>query len=183
MTTFADYYHHLKAFTEDLFLHPELGYKEHRTSEKVIGELKRIDPQIEFSKFSETGIKTFLSTDKKKTMAFIAELDAVYAPTHFQADAETGAAHNCGHFTQVAIALSLYDHFVKTQSYKELDFNLCFIFIPAEEYLDLDFRKELRAEGKIQFLGGKPEAMSLGIFDDVDFGVCVHAIGEVFERP
>ena len=183
MTTFAKYYQQLKEFTEDLFLHPELGYKEHRTSEKVIEELTRIHPSIELSKFSETGIKTFLSTDKKRTMAFIAELDAVYAPTHFQADPQTGAAHNCGHFTQVAIALSLYDHYIKTGNYKKLDFNLCFIFVPAEEYLDLDYRKELRAAGKIQFLGGKPEAMSLGIFDDIDFGVCVHAIGEVFERP
>lgn len=183
MTTFADNYHHLKAFTEDLFLHPELGYKEDRTSEKVIEELNRIHSTVEFSKFSGTGIKTFLSTDKKRTLAFIAEFDAVYAPTHFQADAKTGAAHNCGHFTQVAIALALYDHYVKTGDYKKLDFNLCFIFVPAEEYLDLDFRKQLREAGKIQFLGGKPEAMSLGVFDDVDFGVCVHAIGEVFERP
>ncbi len=124
-----------------------------------------------------------MSTDKKRTLAFIAEFDAVYAPTHFQADAKTGAAHNCGHFTQVAIALALYDHYVKTGDYKKLDFNLCFIFVPAEEYLDLDFRKQLREAGKIQFLGGKPEAMSLGVFDDVDFGVCVHAIGEVFELP
>lgn len=153
MTTFAKYYQQLKEFTEDLFLHPELGYKEHRTSEKVIEELTRIHPSIELSKFSETGIKTFLSTDKKRTMAFIAELDAVYAPTHFQADPQTGAAHNCGHFTQVAIALSLYDHYIKTGNYKKLDFNLCFIFVPAEEYLDLDYRKELRAAGKIQFLG------------------------------
>ena len=60
-------------------------------------------------------------------MAFIAELDAVYAPTHFQADPETGAAHNCGHFTQVAIALSLYDHYVKTQNYEELDL-ICALF-------------------------------------------------------
>ena len=90
MTTFAKYYQQLKEFTEDLFLHPELGYKEHRTSEKVIEELTRIHPSIELSKFSETGIKTFLSTDKKRTMAFIAELDAVYAPTHFQADPQTG---------------------------------------------------------------------------------------------
>ncbi|MBO1308294.1 carboxypeptidase [Enterococcus sp. 669A] len=183
MTTFSQYYEQLLPFTEDLFLHPELGYKEQRTSQKVIEELRRINPEIEFSQFSDTGIKTYLSQGKERTMCFIAELDAVYAPTHFQADPETGAAHNCGHFTQVAIALALYNHYVKTKEYERLDFNLCFVFVPAEEYLDLDFRKQLREAGKIQFLGGKPEAMSLGIFDDIDFGVCVHAIGELFERP
>ena len=52
MTTFADYYQELKGFTDDLFLHPEIGYKEYRTSEKVINEFKRINPQIEFTKFS-----------------------------------------------------------------------------------------------------------------------------------
>lgn len=183
MEIISNYYEFLQGFTEDLFLHPELGYKEFRTSEKVLSELKEINPNIEFSEFSGTGIKTSLSSDKKRTMAFIAELDAVYAPTHFQADQETGAAHNCGHFTQVAIALSLYNYYVKTEAYQNLDFNLCFIFVPAEEYLDLDYRKQLRNEGKIEFLGGKPEAMRLGVFDEIDFGVCVHAIGELFERP
>lgn len=183
MTIFSGYYARLKSFTEDLFIHPELGYKEVRTSGKVRAELQRINPNIELSEFSETGIKTFLSKDKEKTMAFIAELDAVYAPTHFQSDPETGAAHNCGHFTQVAIALALYNHYVQTKEYEMLDFNLCFIFVPAEEYLDLDYRKSLVDAGKIEFLGGKPEAMRLGVFDDVDFAVCVHAIGELFERP
>lgn len=183
MSTFSDYYEKLKLFTEDLFEFPELGYKEFRTSGKVVEELKRINPEITYSTFSETGIKTYLQNGKEKTMAFIAELDAVYAPTHFQADPDTGAAHNCGHFTQVAIGLSLYNHYVQTKEYLELDFNLCFIFIPAEEYLDLDFRRSLVEQGKIEFLGGKPEAMRLGIFDDIDFGVCVHSIGELFERP
>lgn len=183
MTTFSTYYSTLKDFTDDLFLHPELGYKEHRTSTKVLEELKRLNPAMEYSTFSNTGIKTYLSTDKAKTMAFIAELDAVYAPTHFQADSKTGAAHNCGHFTQVGIALALYNYYVQTQSYKELEFNLCFIFVPAEEYLDLAYRKALREEGEIHFLGGKPEAMYLGVFDDIDFGVCTHAIGERFEQP
>lgn len=183
MGIFSDDYERLKGLTDDLFLHPELGYKEFRTSEKVLTELQRIKPDIEFSKFSETGIKTFLSQDKEKTMALIAELDAVYAPTHFQADPQTGAAHNCGHFTQVAIALALYNYYVQTKTYENLDFNLCFIFVPAEEYLDLDYRKTLVDAGKIAFLGGKPEAMRLGVFDDIDFSLCVHAIGELFTQP
>lgn len=183
MNLFREYYKRIESFTNDLFLHPELGYKEFRTSEKVLEELEEINPKIEYSKFSGTGIKTFLSKDKKKTMAFIAELDSVYNPTHFQADKNTGAAQCCGHFTQVGIALALYNYYVKSGKYQELDFNICFVFVPAEEYLDLDYRKALRDAGEIKYLGGKPEAMSLGVFDDIDFAVCTHSIGEIFERP
>ncbi|MDR0879669.1 MAG: M20/M25/M40 family metallo-hydrolase [Clostridioides sp.] len=181
--SFNENYGKLLAFTEDLFKHPELGYKEFRTSENVESYIKEINPNASIEKFAITGIKTSLSTDKERTMAFIVELDAVYAPSHFSASKETGAAHNCGHFTQVPIAIALYDYYVETKKYLDLDFNICFIFVPAEEYLDLDYRKGLKEAGEIEYFGGKAEGMKLGIFDDIDFCVGVHAIGEEFDRP
>lgn len=176
-------YDQLLSFTEDLFDHPELGYKEVRTAEKVIEYLQDVNPSVAVERFAKTGIKVSLSTDKSYTMAFIAELDAVFAPSHFNSASDSGAAHNCGHYTQVAIALALYDYYIKTKKHEEFEFNLCFIFIPAEEYLDLDYRRELRDKGDISYLGGKPEAMSLGVFDDIDFAMSVHAIGETFTEP
>lgn len=173
----------LKEFTADLFDHPELGYKEFRTSQKVVEELNYLNPDCQIEHFSGTGLKTFLNTGNELTLAFVAELDSVYAPSHFNADSETGAAQNCGHYTQVAIALRLYQQLVTSNVYQEWDYNLCFIFIPAEEYLDLDYRKQLVEEGKIVHFGGKPEAMRLGIFDDIDATYCVHAIGEEFSEP
>jgi len=115
-------------------------------------------------------------------MVYMAELDAVYTPTHFHADKETGAAHNCGHYSQVAIALSLFKELLLTEEYKNIDYNISFVFIPAEEFLDLEYRRNLKKEGKIKYFGGKPEAMRLGIFDDFDFGVMVHAMAGKYEK-
>lgn len=180
---FTEYYSDIKTVVDAIWEKPELGYKEFHTKETVEAYLTRLNPNIELHYFSTTGMKVNLSTGKAKTVAFIAELDAVYAPTHFHADKETGAAHNCGHYTQVGIALALYTHLFKTKAYEALDYNLQFVFVPAEEYLDLAYRKSLKEQGVIQYYGGKPEAMRLGVFDDVDFGICVHAIGEQFTEP
>src|SRR5699024_9874566 len=57
-----------------------------------------------------------------------------------------------------------------------------FIFVPAEEYLDLSYRDELIKQGKISHYGGKPEAMKLGVFDNIDLSICIHAIGGEFDK-
>ncbi|HZA21649.1 MAG TPA: peptidase dimerization domain-containing protein, partial [Dehalococcoidia bacterium] len=45
---------------------------------------------------------------------------------------------------------------------------------PAEEYIEIEYRDGLRREGKIEFLGGKPELIKLGEFDDVDLAMMMH---------
>lgn len=177
---FKEQYLEIKEIAKEIFDHPELGYKEINTKSTVVNYLKNVNPTIELEYFSTTGIKTNIHNGKELTIAFIAELDAVYAPTHKWADPTTGAAHNCGHYTQVAIALALYRYLHQTEAYKKFDFNLSFIFVPAEEYLDLPYRDELMHDNKISYYGGKPEAMKLGVFDDIDIGICVHAMGGEF---
>lgn len=177
---FKQQYEEIKALGKTIFDNPELGYKEFKTKQTVVNMLKKVNPDIKLEEFSRTGLKTSLGEGKAYTVAFIAELDAVYAPTHWCADKDTGAAHNCGHYTQVAIALALYKYLFESKAYQSFDYNLTFIFIPAEEYLDLAFRDELIANKEISYYGGKPEAMKLGIFDDIDIGICVHAIGGEF---
>ena len=51
---------------------------------------------------------------------------------------------------------------------------LVFMAVPAEEYVEVGFRQSLRDQGTIEFLGGKPEFIRLGAFDDVDFAMLVH---------
>ena len=51
---------------------------------------------------------------------------------------------------------------------------LVFMAVPAEEYIEIEYRNSLRTEGKIEFLGGKPELIKLGEFDDVDMAMMVH---------
>jgi len=50
-----------------------------------------------------------------------------------------------------------------------------FMAVPAEEYVEIEYRLALRRAGKIEFLGGKPELVRLGEFDDVDMAMLVHA--------
>lgn len=183
MMIFKNQYEEIKKVAEDIYYHPELGYKEERTKKQVIARLKEMNLDIELEEFSTTGFRTTLGSGEKGIhVAFIAELDAVYAPSHMHADKQTGAAHNCGHYTQVGIALALYNYFVKTGVYKTFDYQLTFIFVPAEEYLDLAYRDRLIEQNVITHYGGKPEAMKLGVFDDIDLSICVHAIGGEFEK-
>lgn len=179
---FKEQYDEIKEIAETIFNNPELGYKEQKTKKTVVDFLKSVNPEIELEEFSTTGLKTSLGEGKELKVAFIAELDAVYAPTHRNADSETGAAHNCGHYTQVAIALSLYKYLFQSKMFESFDYQLVFVFVPAEEYLDLTYRDKLLKDGVISYYGGKPEAMKLGVFDDIDCAICVHAIGGEFEK-
>lgn len=129
--------------------------------------------------FSTTGMRIDLSQDKAKTVTIIAELDAVYAPPISMPIAKLVRRT----IVQVGIALALYAYLWKTKAYEEYDYNLQFIFVPAEEYLDLAYRKSLKEDGLIQYYGGKPEAMRLGVFDETDFAISVNAIGEHFTEP
>lgn len=180
---FKEQYQLIKDVAEDIYYHPELGYKEQRAKENIIRFLKEVDPDVDIEHFSTTGFKTTLGPEEGDThIAFIAELDAVYAPSHMYADKETGAAHNCGHYTQVGIALAIYRYYVKTNASKNWKNKISFIFVPAEEYLDLAYRDALIEQGTITHYGGKPELMKLGIFDDIDLAICVHAIGGEFDN-
>ncbi len=185
--SFKENYREIYEIARDIYLHPELGYKEYRTSkiaEDFILKYTKGNLGFYIEKFSGTGIKVRFPkvNEHALNMVFMAELDAVYTPAHFHADSKTGAAHNCGHYSQVAIALSLFKEFTVSEDYKKLDYNISFIFVPAEEYLDLEYRKSLKEKGEIRFFGGKPEAMRLGIFDEYDFGIIIHSMGGKYEK-
>ena len=91
------------ALGDSIFAEPELGYKEYKTAEKV---KKFIDEKIQMpyeSEIARTGIiGKMAGRDHKVNLAIMGELDAVVCPDHPHADPETGAAHSCGHFAQVA---------------------------------------------------------------------------------
>ena len=56
----------------------------------------------------------------------------------------------------------------------QLGGNIEFMAVPAEEYIELDYRSRLKKEGKIQYFSGKAEAIRKGAFDDVDMAVMAH---------
>ncbi|WP_114855440.1 M20/M25/M40 family metallo-hydrolase [Brachybacterium sp. YJGR34] len=171
-----------------LWEHPELGYAEHRTARVVEEFLLRHGDGLPVEHFSTTGLKVSLPSaapadPQRRRLAVVAELDAVISPAHPDADPATGAVHACGHHTQVGIALAVFAHLVATEAWRQADIDLSFVFVPAEEFVDLAHRAELRERGEITWFGGKPEAMMLGVFDDIDAAVCLHAIGGRQDGP
>lgn len=162
---------------EEIYYNPELGFKEFKTSKLIENFIKKYFPKGEIIKFAETGIKFNFGERKKIHVALIAEMDAVFTPSHIHSNKDTGAAHNCGHYSQVAIMLNLLKTLSTSEEYKSFDFSVGFVFTPAEEYLDLKYRKTLQKNNKISFLGGKPEAIKLGIFDEFDLVIAIHAMG------
>lgn len=169
---------------QQIYFEPELGFKEKNTHQIIENYIKKCSSDICIEKFSTTGIKCYLNSQKEKELkvALIAELDGVYAPLHMYANKKTGAAHNCGHYSQVAILLYIFSYYIKYKLYENLDYALCFIFLPAEEYLDIEYRKELREKKEIIHLCGKAEAMRLGVFDDIDAVIGVHSMGGDFSE-
>ena len=76
---------------------PELGFKEHRTAEKVQEVFS--DLGLEFdSGLGLTGVKAVLRGGRPgPTVALMGELDALQVPGHPRANPDTQAAHACGH--------------------------------------------------------------------------------------
>ena len=50
--------------------------------------------------------------------------------------------------------------------------------VPAEEFIEVEQRLEMRKEGKLEFLGGKQELIRLGKFDDVDIAMMCHTTSD-----
>ncbi|MFQ8842524.1 MAG: hypothetical protein ACLR8P_18210 [Clostridium fessum] len=98
-------------------------------------------------------------------------------PEHKYANPETQGAHCCGHHAQLAgvigAALALTNEDVK----KELDGQVVFFAVPAEEYGEIEFKNSLTAQGKIKYGGGKCELIRIGAFDDIDLDI-VHHTGD-----
>tara|TARA_B100001123_G_C15128613_1_gene954350 strand:- start:71 stop:1075 length:1005 start_codon:yes stop_codon:yes gene_type:complete len=54
--------------------------------------------------------------------------------------------------------------------------------VPAEEFIEVEQRLEMRENGQVEFLGGKQELIRLGEFDDVDIAMMCHTASDMGER-
>ena len=164
------------AFAEDIFRHPELGFKEERTAEKTAEILASLGLESRRG-LALTGLKAKVAGGggEGPAVAILGELDAVRTLAHPQSDPRTGAAHACGHHAQLAAmvgaAIALSDPEVR----KRLCGTAVFFAVPAEEYGEIEFKQSLLEAGKIGFLGGKPELIRLGEFEDIDLAISHHA--------
>ena len=153
---------------------PELGFKEFKTArlaEETLGELG-LKPR---SGLALTGVRAEVAGAKDgPTFALLGELDGLVVAGHPVADPQTGAAHACGHNAQIAGLLGAAMGLVGAKAFEHLAGRVVFFAVPAEEYGDVAWRVEQARAGKLEFLGGKPELLRLGHFDDVDMAMMIH---------
>lgn len=166
---------------QDIFTHPELGYKEFRTTELVGKVFKRMGLTFEDG-LAITGKKARIpGKSHKLNVCIMGELDSVLCPEHPYADPKTGAAHSCGHNGQIASMLGAGMGLIYSGVMNQLDGDVTLLAVPAEEYVEIEYRNALRKKGKIQFLGGKQEMIAIGAMDDIDISMLTHL--SVFEKP
>lgn len=159
---------------EDIFRHPELGYKETRTASQVAKRFRALGIPFETG-LALTGVKGMLNGNASgPTIAVLGELDSLIVADHPAADRKTGAVHACGHNAQIAAMIGTTTGLAKSGVLSDLSGQVACMAVPAEEYIEVGYRLALRAEKKIEFLGGKPELLRLGAFDDVDMAMMVH---------
>jgi amidohydrolase len=158
-----------------LYKNPELGYKEVKSTETVHNFLKELGLDVE-KNIAVTGCRARTNIHKKgPKIAVLGELDAISCKDHKDAD-EEGNVHACGHNVQIASMLGTALALVKSGVLEELDGSIDFIAVPAEEFIELEYRKKLKDSGIINFFGGKQELIYRGAFDDVDMAMMVHVL-------
>ena len=164
-------------FGNDVFTHPEIGFREGRTSTRIAEALRKLDLRVEEG-LALTGVRARLRGSKSgPTVCVMGELDGLPVPGHPSADPTTGVAHACGHNAQLAHLLGVATALVETDAIRDLAGEIVFLAVPAEEYVDLEWRADLLHRGKVEFFGGKAELLRLGVFDGIDMAMMVHASG------
>lgn len=169
------------ALSEDIYQNPELGFKEFRSREQVIRALD--DAGIPHKDVAYTGMTACLDSGKLgPNIGLIAEFDAVPTLGHPYAAKDNYAAHTCGHYAQIGVMLSLFLALKKSDVLSGLCGKVTLLVTPGEEFCDMDYRKELIAQGKLRYPSGKQEMIATGVFDDIDIMLSCHAMGIDMEQ-
>ena len=119
----------------DVHKHPELGFEEIRTMEKISSILKSLNIKYK-TKIAKTGIIADIEgVDKNFTIAFRADMDALPMDDLKRdlkceyASEEKGKCHACGHDVHIAILMGIAKYFSKVKP----PCNIRLIYQPAEE--------------------------------------------------
>ena len=174
--TIDEYSESLIKTSKDIWNNPESGFKEFQTAPKIASWFQELE--LEYSE--NIAITGLIATVKGKAgdgpnIAVIGELDSMVVPGHVNEDPITHAAHACGHNIQLGNMLGVAVGICKSGVLEHLSGTITFMAVPAEEYIELEFRNELREQGKLEFITGKGEFVRLGHFDGVDMAIMTHA--------
>ncbi|MAQ53434.1 MAG: amidohydrolase [Chloroflexi bacterium] len=172
----------LTAIAKTILKNPEPGFRELKTARLVAEQFGALGMQPR-SGLAVTGVRADASgTSAGPTLAILGELDSLIVSDHPHADPGTGAAHACGHHCQIAMMLGAATALTNHDVLDNLAGRIAFMAVPAEEYIEIEYRDDLRRAGKIEFLGGKPELVKLGEFDDVHLAMMLHTTSNPAEK-
>ncbi|MBI4298525.1 MAG: amidohydrolase [Chloroflexi bacterium] len=154
--------------------HPETGFREQKTSRLVADKFRELSIPYREG-IALTGVKGLLvGGSEGPTVGVMGELDSLIVAGHPRADAHTSAAHACGHHAQIGMLIGVATGLKAPGVMSALAGQVALMAVPAEEYIEIEYRDELRHNGKLEFLGGKPEFIRLGELDDVDMAILTH---------
>jgi len=172
----------LISIAKTILSNPEPGFREVKTAKLVAEQFGALGLQPR-SGLAITGVRADASgSTPGPTMAVLGELDSLIVGEHPHADPNTNAAHACGHHCQIAMMLGAASALTSSDILESLAGRIAFMAVPAEEYIEIEYRDGLRKDGKIEFLGGKPEMVRLGEFDDVHLAMMLHTTSNPAEQ-
>lgn len=157
-----------------IWKNPETGYKEVKTSAYMADIFTSLGYDLVMAE-GITGFYTDLDTGRPGPKVLIlGELDSIICPEHPESDPVTGAVHSCGHNAQCAALAGIAAALKEPGILDDLCGTIRLCAVPAEELLEIEFRRQLKEAGKIKYFGGKSEFLYRGYFDGVDIAFMVH---------
>ena len=162
---------------EFLYAHPETGFREVQSSKYLAEKFEQLGYTLTYAG-DIPGFYTVIDTGRPgPEVLLMAEMDALLCPSHPDADPTTGAAHACGHHVQGAAILGVAAALTEPEVLGKLSGRIRLCCVPAEEYIETDYRQSLKEQGIIRYLGGKQEFLRRGYFDGVDMAFILHGGG------
>ena len=151
----------------EIHAHPELGWQEFKTQEKILDVLNSFG--IKGKKFSGTGVMFDLGSVDGPIVALRADMDALPMPDEKETDYSSkveGVAHSCGHDAHVAMLLGAAGALKQVES--EIPGKIRFIFQPSEEASPSGAEKMV----KDGVMNGVDGVLGLHVSADLPCGVC-----------
>ncbi|MBI2759413.1 MAG: amidohydrolase [Chloroflexi bacterium] len=144
----------------DFHMHPELGFKEIRTSGRVAEELEKLGYRVR-RKVGKTGVVADLGDDNGPCIAIRADMDALpilEANDTAYKSKNDGTMHACGHDSHTAMLLGVATLLVK----EKFPGKVRLLFQPSEE------------AGDEEGISGAPRMIEDGAMQGVDMVLALH---------
>ncbi len=158
-----------------IWKNPETGFREWKTHAYLKAEFEALGYEL-VEAGNIPGFYTDIDTGiPGPKIAVFGEMDSLIIHAHPECNPETGAVHACGHHCQCAGLLGVAIALKAPGALDGLCGSIRLIAVPAEEGIEIEYRRELKKQGIIEFFGGKMEFLYRGYLDGVDMSFMVHA--------